>query len=56
MGDGVGNFELKSNQETGFWTTKDVRNIEILSGAHGINKHVIIANNNDSHQFYRIIN
>jgi len=56
MGDGVGNFELKSNQETGFWTTKDVRNIEILSGAHKRNKHVIIANNNDSHQFYRIIN
>ena len=51
MGDGKGNFKFESNLKTGFWATKEARDIQIVNLANG-KKLYLTANNNDVLETY----
>ncbi len=50
-GDGKGNFTWVDNRQSGFWATKEVRDLALLQGAGGKVK-VLVSNNNDRVQVY----
>lgn len=51
MGNGNGEFTVIKNIDSGFWATKDVRDLALLN-APGNKKRIIVANNNDAIQVY----
>ena len=52
-GDGKGNFTWKNNIETGFWASKNVRDLVLLSGPQKQTR-IIVSNNNDFVQVYEM--
>jgi hypothetical protein len=53
QGDGKGNFVWKNNIETGFWASKNVRDLALLSGPQKQTR-IIVSNNNDYVQVYEL--
>ena len=52
LGDGKGNFSWLDNLQTGFWATREARDLVMLRGSGG--KHVfVVANNNRPAQIYQ---
>jgi hypothetical protein len=51
-GDGKGNFSWQSNVSTGFWASKEVRDLAVLRSKNG--RIVVVANNNGPLQLYQI--
>lgn len=51
-GDGKGNFNWINNLESGFWATRDARDVKVLKGA-GTQRTVLVANNNSFLQVFR---
>ncbi len=49
-----GQFEYVHNTKTGFFADKDVRQITLAKTASG--HHILVINNDDYHQLYRVIN
>ena len=53
MGDGTGKLKPVSHLESGFFVDKDVRRMEFIKGE---NDHIVVANNNDNVQLFRVNN
>ncbi len=51
--DGKGNFAWMDNVASGFWASKEVRDLSLLRGAGGT-KLVVVANNNSGLQLYKV--
>ncbi|WP_282122597.1 VCBS repeat-containing protein [Algibacter mikhailovii] len=54
LGNGKGDFNSINHLEPGFFVDKDIRNVTLTQGPNG--KTIIVANNNDNYDFYKIIN
>jgi len=52
-GDGKGSFTWKNNTQTGFWASKDVRDLAFLPGPEHQFR-IIVSNNNDYVQVYEL--
>jgi hypothetical protein len=50
-GDGRGHFSWVNNLESGFWASREVRDLALLPGANGKNT-IIVANNNSTLQVF----
>lgn len=55
LGKGSGKFQISDNKEHGFWATKQVRNLAMLTLANG-QKLILIANNDDELESYVLKN
>lgn len=53
LGDGKGGFNWVNNTLSGFWATKEARDLALLKGAAG-RESVIVSNNNSTSQVYSI--
>ncbi|MEP6647987.1 MAG: VCBS repeat-containing protein, partial [Saprospiraceae bacterium] len=53
LGNGKGDFTWKNNIETGFWASKDVRDLALLSGP-GQQIRILVSNNNDFVQVFKL--
>lgn len=54
LGNNKGNFTILSHLDSGFFADKDIRNVTIAEG--GKSKTLVVVNNNDYHDFYKIAN
>ena len=54
LGNGNGSFEFSPNFKNGFWANKDARQISMIKV--GGKNNFLVANNNDSYQYFKLIN
>ncbi|MBK6931836.1 MAG: VCBS repeat-containing protein [Saprospirales bacterium] len=53
QGDGKGSFRFVENSQSGFWASREVRDLALLKGA-GSSRSIVVANNNGPLQLYRV--